>query len=115
MDSTKWEGTAMMRMTMMTMMKGTPLHPLHLRHLLPRLRRSSKKKPPWRWFLSKRPPVVYEVILADVEPEPSQPRLFNMIMWDYEKSPPRMEDGLHELDHLDDFDDPTEADYDVDE
>jgi hypothetical protein len=27
--------------------EGTPLHPLHLR-LLPCLRRSSKKKPPWR-------------------------------------------------------------------
>jgi hypothetical protein len=36
----------MIRM-MMTMMKGTLSHPLHLR-LLPCLRRSSKKRPPWR-------------------------------------------------------------------
>jgi hypothetical protein len=28
-------------------------------------------------------PVAHEVILADVEPEPPQPRLFNMIMRDY--------------------------------
>jgi hypothetical protein len=45
MDSTPWERT----------MKGTPLHPLHLRHLLLQLRRSLKKKPLWRWLLSKRP------------------------------------------------------------
>jgi hypothetical protein len=36
-------------------------------------------------------PVVHEVILSDAEPEPPQPRLFNMIMRDYEESPPRME------------------------
>jgi hypothetical protein len=57
-------------------------------------------------------PVVHEVILADAEPELPQPRLFNMIMRDYEESSPRMANGLHELD---DLDDPTEADYDVDE
>jgi hypothetical protein len=33
--------------TRMMMMKGTPSHPQH-RHLLPCLRRSSKKKTPWR-------------------------------------------------------------------
>jgi hypothetical protein len=38
----------------MTMMHGTPSHPLHL-HLLSCLRRSLKKKPLWRWFLSNRP------------------------------------------------------------
>jgi hypothetical protein len=52
MDSTAWE--RMMRMRMMTM-KGTSPHPLHLHHLLPRLRRSLKRKPPWRWFSSKKP------------------------------------------------------------
>jgi hypothetical protein len=36
----------MMRMRMMTT-KGMPSHHMHLR-LLPCLRRSSKKKPPWR-------------------------------------------------------------------
>jgi hypothetical protein len=58
---------------------------------------------------------VHEVIMADVEPELPQPCLFNMIMKDYEESPPRMVDGSHELDDLYDLDDPTEADYDVDE
>jgi hypothetical protein len=52
---------------------------------------------------------VHEVILADVEPEPSQPRLCNLLVRDYGKSPLRMMDDLHELD------DPTEADYDLDE
>jgi hypothetical protein len=59
--------------------------------------------------------VVHEVILADAEPKLQQPCLFNMIMWDYEESPPRMVDGPHELDDLDDLDDPTEANYNVDE
>jgi hypothetical protein len=58
--------------------------------------------------------VAHEVILADAEPELPQPRLFNMIMMDYEESPPRMVNGPHELDDLDDLDDPTEIDYDVD-
>jgi hypothetical protein len=57
-------------------------------------------------------PVVYEDVLADAEPELPQPRLFNMIMRDYKKSPPRMMNGPHELD---DLDDKTKADYDVDE
>jgi hypothetical protein len=57
----------------------------------------------------------HEVVLADAEPELSQPRLFNMIMQDYEESPPRMMNGPHDLDDLDDLDDPTEADYVVDE
>jgi hypothetical protein len=55
------------------------------------------------------------VILADAELELPQPRFFNEIMRDYEESPPRMVNGLHELDDLDDLDDPTEADYNVDE
>jgi hypothetical protein len=57
--------------------------------------------------------VAHEVILADAEPEPPQPRLFNMIMRDYEESPPRMENGPHELDDLYDLhdldDDPNEG------
>jgi hypothetical protein len=62
-------------------------------------------------------PVVHEVILADADAEPElpQPRLFNMIMRDYEESPPRMENGPYELDDLDDMDDLTKADYNVDE
>jgi hypothetical protein len=63
--------------------------------------------------------VAHEVILADAEPEPPQPRLFNMIMRDYEESPPRMENGLQDLDDLDDLydldDDPNEGCYDMDE
>jgi hypothetical protein len=60
-------------------------------------------------------PMVHEVILADVELEPSQPCLFNMIMRDYKESPPRMVNGSHELDDLDNLDDLTEVDYDMDE
>jgi hypothetical protein len=43
-------------------------------------------------------PVAHEVILVDAEPRLVQPRLFNMIMRDYEESPPRTLNGLHELD-----------------
>jgi hypothetical protein len=63
--------------------------------------------------------VAHEVILADVEPEPPQPHLFNMIMRDDEVSPPRMENGPHELDDLDDLydldDGPNEGRSDMDE
>jgi hypothetical protein len=59
--------------------------------------------------------VAHEVILADVEPKPPQPHLFNMIVRDYEESPPRVENGQHELDDLDNLDDPTEACSDMDE
>jgi hypothetical protein len=38
-------------------------------------------------------PVAREVIVADVEPDPPQLHLFNMIMRDYEESPPRMENA----------------------
>jgi hypothetical protein len=60
-------------------------------------------------------PEAHEVILTDAEPELPQPSLFNMSMRDYEESPPRMVNGPHELDDLDNLDDPTEIDYDVDE
>jgi hypothetical protein len=53
--------------------------------------------------------VAYEVILADAELEPPQPRFFNMIMRDYEERPPRMANGPHELD------DPIEACSNMDE
>jgi hypothetical protein len=63
--------------------------------------------------------VAHEVILVDVEPESPQPCLFNMIMRDYEESPPRMENGPHELDDLYDlYDldvDPNEGRSDMDE
>jgi hypothetical protein len=54
-------------------------------------------------------PRAHEVILADAEPELSQPHLYNVIMRDYKESPSRMMDDRHELDDL------IEADYDVDE
>jgi hypothetical protein len=54
-------------------------------------------------------PEAYDVNLADAEPEPSQPWIYTMLMRDCEQSPSRMMDDLHELD------DPSEADYDVDE
>jgi hypothetical protein len=63
--------------------------------------------------------VAHEVILADAEPEPPQPRLLNMIMRDYEESPPRMENGPQEMDDLDNLDDmdddPNEGRSDKDE
>jgi hypothetical protein len=64
-------------------------------------------------------PVAHEVILVDTHPDPPQPCLFNMIMRDYEESPPRMENGPHELDDLDDLydldNDPNEGRSDMDE
>jgi hypothetical protein len=60
-------------------------------------------------------PVAHDVILADVEPKFPQPLLFNIIMRDYEERPPRMANGSHELDDLDDLNDWTEADYDMNE
>jgi hypothetical protein len=59
--------------------------------------------------------VAHEVILVDAEPEPPQAHLFNMIMRDYEEGPPRMANGPHELDDLDNLDDSNEADYGMDE
>jgi hypothetical protein len=50
-----------------------------------------------------------EIIASEAELEPLQPRLFNVLMRYYEESPLRM------MDDLDDLDNPTEADYDVDE
>jgi hypothetical protein len=59
------------------------------------------------------------VILVDVGPELLPPHLFNMIMMDYEESPPRKQNGQHELDDLDDLydldDDPNEGRSDMDE
>jgi hypothetical protein len=50
-----------------------------------------------------------EVITPEEEPVPPQPRLFTALMRDHEESLSRM------FDDLDDLDDPTEANYDVDE
>jgi hypothetical protein len=58
--------------------------------------------------------VAHEVILVDAEPELLQPHLFNMIIGDYGEISPRLVNGPHEVDDLDDLDDPTEADYDMD-
>jgi hypothetical protein len=71
-----------------------------------------EEEAPMEMVLEQEAPETHKVILADAERELPQPRLFNIIMRDYEESPPRMENGLHELD---DFDDLTEVDYDVDE
>jgi hypothetical protein len=50
----------------------------------------------------------HEVILEDAEAELPQPQFYNVLVRDYEESASRMDDP-HELD------DPTEADYDVEE
>jgi hypothetical protein len=57
-------------------------------------------------ILEREPPKALEVTLPDEEPEPSQPHLFTVLMRDHEESPSRM---------CDDLDNPTLADYDVDE
>jgi hypothetical protein len=57
-------------------------------------------------ILEQEAPKELEVILPDEEPEPPQPSLFTMLMRDHEESPSRM---------YDDLDNPTIADYDVDE
>jgi hypothetical protein len=53
--------------------------------------------------------VAHEVILADAEPELSQPRLYRTLMRDYKESPSRM------MDDLDDLEDPTKASSNMDE
>jgi hypothetical protein len=73
------------------------------------------KEDPMEMVPEKEAPEVHEVVLADAEPELSQPRLFNVIMRDYEESSSRMMNVPYELDDLDDLDDSTETDYDVDE
>jgi hypothetical protein len=52
-----------------------------------------EEEAPMEMVPKQEAPVAHEVILVDVEPEPLQPRLFNMIMWDYEESLPRMDNG----------------------
>jgi hypothetical protein len=42
--------------------------------------------------------VAHEVILADVESEMPRPRLYHALMKDYEERPPRMMEGLDDLD-----------------
>jgi hypothetical protein len=108
MDSTAWERT-------MTTTKGTPQHPPALVPPAVVPEEIIEEEASVKMVLEQEAPVVHEVILADKEPESPQPRLFNMIMRDYEKSPPRMENGPPELDDLDDLEGPIEADYDVDE
>jgi hypothetical protein len=51
-------------------------------------------------------PEELEIIALELELEPLQPHLFNVLVRDYEESPMRM---------MDDLDDPTEASYDVNE
>jgi hypothetical protein len=51
----------------------------------------------------------FEIIMPEAEPEPPQPRLYIVLMRDYDESPSRM------MADLDDFDDLTKADYDMNE
>jgi hypothetical protein len=78
-----------------------------------------KEEAPVEIVLEQEAPMAHEVILADAESELPQPHLFNMIMRDYEDSPPRMGNGPQELDDLDDLydldDDPNEGHSDMDE
>jgi hypothetical protein len=54
-------------------------------------------------------PVAHELILVDAAPELPQPRLYCTLIWDHEERTSTMMDDPHELD------DPTDANYDVDE
>jgi hypothetical protein len=68
-----------------------------------------EKKDPIEMLPEHETPVAHEVILADVEPELPQARLYCTLMRDYKESPSMM------MDDLDDMEDPTEASYDMDE
>jgi hypothetical protein len=78
-----------------------------------------EEEAPMEMVPEQEAPMAHEVILADAEPELPQPRLFNMIMRDYEESLARMENGPYELDNLDDLydldDDPNEGRSNMDE
>jgi hypothetical protein len=50
-----------------------------------------------------------EIIMPEAKPELLQPRLYTVLIWVYEESPSKM------MDDLDELDDPTDADYDVNE
>jgi hypothetical protein len=63
----------------------------------------------WTWFSEQEAPEELEIITSEAEPEPSHRLLDNMLVRDYEDSPSRM------MDDLDDLDDPTKADYNVNE
>jgi hypothetical protein len=63
----------------------------------------------WTWFSEQEAPEELEIITSEAEPEPSHRLLYNMLVRDYEDSPSRM------MDDLDDLDDPTKADYNMNE
>jgi hypothetical protein len=54
-------------------------------------------------------PETHEVILVDAEADAPQPRLYSVLMRYHKESPSRM------MDDLDDLDDRTKANYDVNE
>jgi hypothetical protein len=68
-----------------------------------------EEEDPEEMVLDQEAPEELEIIMLEEEPEPLQPCLFTTLMRDYEESTLRM------FDDLDDLDDPTEADYDMDE
>jgi hypothetical protein len=65
-----------------------------------------EEEDPVEMVLEQEAPVAHEVILANAEPELSQPRLYRMLMRDYTDSSSRM---------MDDLDDPTKANSNMDE
>jgi hypothetical protein len=86
----------------MTTMKGMSSHPAPAPTAMP------------KEIIKEEAPV--EMVPEQEAPLPPQPRLFNMILRDYEESPPRMENGPQELDDLDDLDvDPNEGRSDMNE
>jgi hypothetical protein len=74
-----------------------------------------KEEAPVEMVPEQEAPVPHEVILVDAESKLPQPRLFNMIMRDYDESPPRIVNAPHELVDLDDLDDLTKACSNMDE
>jgi hypothetical protein len=68
-----------------------------------------KEDNPVEMVLEQEAPQELEIITPEAEDEPPQLCLFNVLMRYYEESPSRM------MVNLDDLDDLTKADYDVDE
>jgi hypothetical protein len=65
---------------------------------------------PMEAILEQEASMSHEVVMADVEPEVPQLRLYHALMRDYEENLLRLEDDFDDLD-----DDPNEGRSDVDE
>jgi hypothetical protein len=69
----------------------------------------AEEENPVESVLEQEVPEELEIIMSKPEPEPSQPWVYTVLMRDYEESSSRM------MNDLDDLDDPTNADFDMNE